>query len=223
MSDGSVIVEDNGYATIRRTPDSVQVLAWYTPPLLSIPFGPLEKILPSLFTLWVLLRLYSMKAAQQLAPSVDRIVAVIVSPFEWVMRYLLGTHDILWASPLMLSSGLGNIAACIGVGLASILLLQWGISLVALVIRFPIRVEIQKDIIRIGRRRIRRTGAEGFAAEPTTAAKNNRIRTNAYDRSMRVIFESGAHKLKIAEVFGVDRAEGIVLALHEALNTYGRF
>ena len=211
-SSQSAILDDNGYAAIRRTPDAVQVLGWYTPPWFDRLIGPLAYILPQLVAVWIAYRMFCQMIGWTPSPSIDRSVGAFVSLFETPITGWLGVNNYPFGNNQTLGSIFGNMSAFAAAFLIGKFLDKMGMGILSQLLRFPLRVEIWPQTIRIGRRSFQRNGSEGFSKD----SAKHRGRP-AYNHTLRIIFETGASKVVIAEVFGVDRAEGIVLALQEAL------
>jgi hypothetical protein len=208
----------NGYATIRPTGGSIQVIGWYTPPWLARVMSPIW-IVSQLAVLWIMFRVFTPAGARSFQPRLDYWIGLFVNVFVNPIHSWLVPNDWNFGKELTLSLMFGSLASIVVIMLLSRLLSQQGgdMTLLAKILRFPLRVEILPDRIVIGRRSFERTGIEGFSKDLPSVVKNNQPRNQAYDRSMAIILETGIAKIPIAEVFGIARAEGIILALQEAM------
>ena len=213
------IVEDNGYAAIRQTDRSFQVLGWYTPPWTLALLTPFGLTFVTIVALWMMFRTRAPTIFHNWLPGFDGPIQAFIDLFRIQIARSLGSYNVNFGDGMDPALLLGTLAA-LAVLMGSSLLVRtydWGPRIMAQLLRFPLRVEIFPDRIIINRRAVQRSNAEAFSVEPTPHTRNRRKAHSVYEQSLSVILETNTRKIRIANVYGLDRADGIVLVLQDAM------
>lgn len=204
------------WAKIRSDGASITVSANYPDPRWSWVLAIFWFVVAQLFPLWLMLRLVAPELARYWLPRVDSVVDKIMTlPNGIAAHYINPQYNFDAGRGLNVVTGAGFLLTLLTVMLAYRIMNDrgWDLIILSKIIRTNLTVVFTKADTTIRWHHYPRINMQAFGVEEHKLVRNRLSRHAAFDSSRSIVFVYDRNKMVIANVYGVERAEGIWAAL----------
>lgn len=204
------------WAKIRSDGASITVSANYPDPRWSWVLAIFWFVVAQLFPLWLMLRLVAPELARYWLPGVDGVVDKIMTlPNGIAAHYINPQYNFDAGRGLDVVTGAGFLLTLLVVMLTYRIMNDrgWDLIILSKIIRTNVTVVFTKSDTTIRWSHFPRIKTQSFGVDEHSLVRNRLSRHAAFDGARSVVFVYDRNKMVIANVYGVERADGIWAAL----------